>query len=304
MDNSTFFSMASPVIDATNMEKYEKHWANGCNWRRFDQISSNAQRITSLIDEMIETKNLSSDLLLDPSLEEFSLLLCEPLRVENTFICFRKTIMKSDDFIPPFSGENVIEYSPAVDAYVYLNNAGSRCNMVVNIGRMLMTNGKNTMRSTYSLPVWRDDDPESLVNQATTEYLYEFSRSVKLMYMAIQYALLNRPTRFVLSGPARPVVPAVSNDRHHNKKNKCKAVEVRYLRLIDEPVPVRDENAEKRSMNCPCWGVMGHVRHYKSGKTIWIKPYRKGKERKKPDSYQPKEYEIPERRSQNEFADT
>ena len=24
------------------------------------------------------------------------------------------------------------------------------------------------------------------------------------------------------------------------------------------------------------WGVRGHYRHYKSGKTVWINPYRKG----------------------------
>lgn len=30
-----------------------------------------------------------------------------------------------------------------------------------------------------------------------------------------------------------------------------------------------------------CWQVTGHIRHYKSGKSIFIKPYYKGKERQK-----------------------
>ena len=36
------------------------------------------------------------------------------------------------------------------------------------------------------------------------DLLYEFARAFKLTYMAIQYALLHRPTRFVVSGPAIP----------------------------------------------------------------------------------------------------
>lgn len=30
-----------------------------------------------------------------------------------------------------------------------------------------------------------------------------------------------------------------------------------------------------------CWSVRGHVRHYKNGKTVYIKPYEKGKDRNK-----------------------
>ena len=41
--------------------------------------------------------------------------------------------------------------------------------------------------------------------------------------------------------------------------------------------------------NCPCWGVRGHIRHLKSGKQIYIKPYKKGKER---DKYEAREYNF------------
>jgi len=34
-----------------------------------------------------------------------------------------------------------------------------------------------------------------------------------------------------------------------------------------------------RSISCPCWSVRGHLRHYASGKAVFIKPYIKGKER-------------------------
>ena len=33
------------------------------------------------------------------------------------------------------------------------------------------------------------------------------------------------------------------------------------------------------SIQCPCWEVRGHYRHYKSGKVVFIQSYRKGKDK-------------------------
>ena len=41
---------------------------------------------------------------------------------------------------------------------------------------------------------------------------------------------------------------------------------------------------ERHSIQCPCWDVRGHYRHYKSGKVIFIQSYRKGKDK---DTAQP-----------------
>lgn len=38
-------------------------------------------------------------------------------------------------------------------------------------------------------------------------------------------------------------------------------------------------NMQSREIVCPCWSVRGHYRHYKSGKVIFVKEYKKGKER-------------------------
>lgn len=35
----------------------------------------------------------------------------------------------------------------------------------------------------------------------------------------------------------------------------------------------------KHDMKCECWGVRGHFRHYKSGKTVWVESYEKGSKR-------------------------
>lgn len=32
---------------------------------------------------------------------------------------------------------------------------------------------------------------------------------------------------------------------------------------------------------CLCWGVRGHKRFYKSGKVVYIKPYKKGRDKDK-----------------------
>ena len=77
------------------------------------------------------------------------------------------------------------------------------------------------------------------------------------------------------------------------KKGRYKKVRktsmVRVIRLTETAV----ENLSPRghhTITCENWGVAGHWRHYKSGKTVWIKPYRKGRKRNNPEAYQPKEY--------------
>lgn len=42
---------------------------------------------------------------------------------------------------------------------------------------------------------------------------------------------------------------------------------------------------------CTCWSVRGHKRHYKNGRVVWIKPYKKGRDRLL-GSIEPKMYDI------------
>lgn len=63
-----------------------------------------------------------------------------------------------------------------------------------------------------------------------------------------------------------------------NRENK--------IYLLDEIVDYVNENGltilpGKHIINCPCWSVRGHYRHYKSGKVVFIKNYEKGKEKGK-----------------------
>ncbi|MBR2550594.1 MAG: hypothetical protein IKE92_11385 [Clostridiales bacterium] len=63
--------------------------------------------------------------------------------------------------------------------------------------------------------------------------------------------------------------------------------------LLDDIVHYASDNyiPEKshHSINCPCWEVRGHYRHYKSGKVVFIPSYCKGKQR---DTAKPKDKEY------------
>ena len=57
--------------------------------------------------------------------------------------------------------------------------------------------------------------------------------------------------------------------------------------LLDEIVEyVHDnnllsKNKSTHNIQCDCWGVRGHYRHYKNGKVVFVKEYKKGKNRDK-----------------------
>lgn len=112
--------------------------------------------------------------------------------------------------------------------------------------------------------------------------------NVKVVYASIQYLFKHRPTCFVEATSSRP----------HLRGQASKPVDpfrkVNYARriVINADVIEHIETTVHYEMQCPCWGVVGHWREYKSGKRIWIKPYKKGKQRNNPSAYSPKEYQI------------
>lgn len=113
-------------------------------------------------------------------------------------------------------------------------------------------------------------------------------------YLRVQALLLNRPEIFREETAVRNPAGSSSNSHKNNKRRKVKAYRVLIADHGKIPAFIDDidDDKEKRSFSCPCWGVIGHVRRYKSGKEVWVKPYVKGKERKKPELYSAKQYEI------------
>ena len=70
------------------------------------------------------------------------------------------------------------------------------------------------------------------------------------------------------------------------EKKKKQSVEHKIY-LLDEIVDYVIEKGltlhsnVTHKINCPCWSVRGHFRHYKSGKVLFVKDSKKGKKRDK-----------------------
>ena len=122
------------------------------------------------------------------------------------------------------------------------------------------------------------------VSQTSTLDVYkQWLREFLTLYASIQAISLNRPEIF------RTAEKQIHIPRTVKKNGRFK--EVQEARMI-KTIYLNDEELSKRHNNitCPCWGVAGHFRHYKSGKTVFISSYRKGKKRNNPEMYQPKNY--------------
>lgn len=65
-----------------------------------------------------------------------------------------------------------------------------------------------------------------------------------------------------------------------HKKSKCVTNHFKYYK-IKNCEEIKRNLCKKHNITCNLWEVGGHLRKYKSGKTIYIKPYKKGKDRDK-----------------------
>ena len=89
------------------------------------------------------------------------------------------------------------------------------------------------------------------------------------------------------------------------RRVKVKGRSVTYLHMLTVPpekspdwetlkakTPEAVQERAIREITCPVWTVRGHMRHYKSGKTVYVAPYRKGKERDSASAVSGKEYVL------------
>ena len=97
---------------------------------------------------------------------------------------------------------------------------------------------------------------------------------------------------FMLNLPARVSKQrkAVGHKRSKKRKHSQKPLEVIWRDEYEIDINGLTKTMIRREIRCLCWGVRGHERHYKNGRVVFIKPYRKGKERDNPDAYVAKTY--------------
>jgi len=112
------------------------------------------------------------------------------------------------------------------------------------------------------------------------------------LWRGIQDRLVNRP-ELVRQRHVRVTKEQIKQAKQQapGRKRIVKAYRIITIEpetiLAPPPTP-----AQNRTLLCPCWGVMGHWRQYRSGKRVWIHPYQKGKERDKHCLYSSKEYKF------------
>ena len=72
--------------------------------------------------------------------------------------------------------------------------------------------------------------------------------------------------------------------RRHDRKNSVRLF--KSYKLIKN---WKSQARKKAEITCPAWGVRGHFRHLRNGKTVFVEAYIKGKEK---DKYKGKEYAL------------
>ena len=266
-----------------------EEWGHGTQWQKLDRIQATEKELNEIIDRMCSAKDSSSDLIVNPALEEFTVSCTESSLI--TVICFRRSLLYGQNFVTHLGNGTVSTLVPYIDAYVYLNNNGTKQDAVIVLSKSTITNGNHTITCSTQQAVWaRKNGLYQYMCKTDNRSEIDFPRDVKLIYMAVQHLFRNRPEVFMHSNVRIPVTkPKSKYEKAHNKNRKIRTVKIIH---INYEALSRVSNTAHYQMSCPCWGVVGHWRHYQTGKRIWIKPYRKGAERSNTEKYLPKNYSI------------
>lgn len=97
--------------------------------------------------------------------------------------------------------------------------------------------------------------------------------------MFMQYAVIKSINREVVEMPVTKRKYKPMSERKQSKpKEEYKLFDV--IRKYSKHI-----NHNKHHYSCEAWEVKGHFRHYKNGKTVWVKPFTKGKGKVKEKEY-------------------
>lgn len=264
--------------DDPRMPVWARKWLQPFDSEAYDTISIGKDCMEEMLPQ-IETMNFSgSDLLLQPSLREFRLCIHAD-GFANTIV-FRKSFLP-ERYKQDGDKEKTL-LTPVLDAYVFFHGSKTP-DLIINIGIWRLMAGERDITGTYQQIVWAAFD-ESFIDAD----LIEHTRMYKFAYMLMQKALYERPVLFRTATIPHSVTKA-GKKRNNKAKRIVKMVKVMQIHNDEFEEYIKAQ----RSMTCPCWGVIGHWRTYKSGKQVWINPYKKGRLRHDPTAYSPKDYTLP-----------
>ena len=288
-----FMQMEYPVYSDPSdprVSEWGRHWGSRPGFEKLDTIRVTEAEADKFVTPLGEMKMDSITLMEKPALREFELVVSEPVpSVNMTVVRYKKSILPAEPVIVPGDGGNQIEMVPCIDAFMSFRNAVEVDSvMTIFTFRALDKNGNVTLTGTLQKEFWRNYDLR--LNYAMDKdysMFIEIMRDIKLVYLGIQRAISEKPVIFTeTSGRKAPQSAGSGRNQHGRRKAR-----------IAKIICVNQEELKKyagphKHMTCPCWGVIGHWRTYRSGKQVWIAPYRKGRKRNDASAYEPKDYEC------------
>ncbi len=81
----------SPEAIQRNVDEWERR---GRSWQGVDRFEMTEQQMISVVEKLYDTDYFSSTYLMSPSIPEFAVLIQEPDDYVNTYVCFRRTLLK------------------------------------------------------------------------------------------------------------------------------------------------------------------------------------------------------------------
>lgn len=138
--------------------------------------------------------------------------------------------------------------------------------------------------------VYRDEDDniEKLLNGTISDDGSNTTITMSLwIFFFVNYFIRTLPTCYVKRTTRMNETYTVGKGTHRTTKNRIVLKNTYEVSLTHYSLKhIRHE------FKCLCWGVRGHYRHLANGKTIFVKPFRKGKERNNLAAFKGKEYVV------------
>lgn len=148
---------------------------------------------------------------------------------------------------------------------VILENPKQECE---GIAYLVKNFGKSTNECGYDV-LCQADNKEKL--DKYKKYGFDYAEIVLQIMAYINYQQEKREKR------------VIEKERNNSSKHSSNDNETsNRIYLLKDLIEYKYEYKvkSKNKIQCPCWSVRGHYRHYKNGSTIFIKDYLKGRKRK------------------------
>lgn len=216
--------------------------------------------------------------------------------VEWTFdpdnILSMKTFLFKPTKITECFSENGALITPLFDVYDFVCSGYDN---VVRIGLLgVDQNGRGVVNMVAVHSRTNTENGQAILNALSGGQVESFSER-NVLY-ASSFLLANRLLReypeFLSSRKETLTITRQSGKSNKGKKKNAKRNVVKIERTIYElrEGAVISDTTGKIEYTCPCWTVRGHWRHLRDGRKVWVRPYRKGKDRLCDDALIAKDY--------------